>query len=44
MGVVRSTYLIDEEGNIKEAFAKVKPGENAAQMLEMCIRDRRMRR
>ena len=30
MGVVRSTYLIDEEGIIKEAFAKVKPGENAA--------------
>ena len=29
MGVVRSTYLIDEEGIIKEAFAKVKPGENA---------------
>lgn len=34
MGVVRSTYLIDEEGIIKEAFTKVKPGENAAQMLE----------
>ena len=34
MGVVRSTYLIDEGGIIKEAFTKVKPGENAAQMLE----------
>ena len=34
MGGVRSTYLIDEEGIIKEAFTKVKPGENAAQMLE----------
>ncbi len=34
MGVVRSTYLIDEEGIIKEAFTKVKAGENAAQMLE----------
>ena len=34
MGVVRSTYLIDEEGIIKEAFTKVKPGENAVQMLE----------
>ena len=34
MGVVRSTYLIDEEGIIKEAFAKVKPGEHAAQMME----------
>ena len=34
LGVVRSTYLIDEEGIIKEAFTKVKPGENAAQMLE----------
>ena len=30
MGVVRSTYLIDEEGIIKEAFTKVKPGENAS--------------
>ena len=34
MGVVRSTYLIDEEGIIKDAVTKVKAGENAAQMLE----------
>ena len=33
MGVVRSTYLIDEDGNIIRAFSKVKPQENAAQML-----------
>ena len=33
MGVVRTTYLIDEQGIIREAFTKVKAGENAAQML-----------
>ena len=33
MGVVRSTYLIDEEGIIRQAFTKVKAGENAEQML-----------
>lgn len=33
MGVVRSTYLIDEAGNIEQAFFKVKPAENPAQML-----------
>ncbi len=31
---VRTTYLIDEEGVIVRAFGKVKPKENAQQMLE----------
>lgn len=31
---VRTTYLIDEEGVIVQAFGKVKPKENAQQMLE----------
>ena len=34
MGVVRTTYLIDEEGVIVKAFDKVKAVENPAQMLE----------
>lgn len=33
MGVVRTTYLIDEEGKIVKAFEKVKPADNPAQML-----------
>ena len=33
MGVVRSTYLIDENGIIIRALDKVKPGNNPAQML-----------
>ncbi len=33
MGVVRSTYLIDENGIILKAFDKVKAADNAAQML-----------
>lgn len=34
MGVVRTTYLIDEEGMIVKTFGKVKAAENPAQMLE----------
>ena len=34
MGVVRTTYLIDEEGIIVKAFDKVKAADNPAQMLE----------
>ena len=34
MGVVRTTYLIDENGMIAKAFDKVKAAENPAQMLE----------
>ena len=33
MGVVRTTYLIDETGMIVKAFGKVKAAENPAQML-----------
>ncbi len=33
MGVVRTTYLIDEEGKIAKAFGKVKAADNPAQML-----------
>ena len=33
MGVVRSTYLIDEKGIIAKTFDKVKPAYNAKQML-----------
>ena len=32
--MIRSTYLIDEDGVIVKAFGGVKPKENAAQMLE----------
>ena len=34
MGVVRTTYLIDEEGIIIKAFGKVKAADNPAQMLK----------
>ncbi|MBQ6089243.1 MAG: thioredoxin-dependent thiol peroxidase [Firmicutes bacterium] len=34
MGVVRSTYLIDEEGVIVKAFGNVKAAENPEKMLE----------
>ncbi len=34
MGVVRTTYLIDEEGVIRKAFGNVKAAENPAQMLK----------
>lgn len=34
MGVVRTTYLIDEDGVIVKVFNKVKAAENPAQMLE----------
>ena len=33
MGVVRSTYLIDEKGKIVKAFSNVKAAENPEQML-----------
>ena len=31
--LIRSTYLIDEDGVIVKSFGGVKPKENAAQML-----------
>lgn len=35
MGIVRTTYLIDEQGIIIKAFEKVKAADNPAQMLEL---------
>ena len=35
MGIVRTTYLIDENGIIAKAFEKVKAADNPAQMLEI---------
>lgn len=34
MGVVRTTYLIDENGIIIKAFGKVKAADNPTQMLD----------
>ncbi len=34
MGVVRSTYIIDENGTIERAMEKVKPDTNASEILE----------
>ena len=34
MGVVRSTFIIDEQGNIEKVMPKVKPDTNAAEILE----------
>ena len=35
MGVVRTTYIIDEQGTIQAVMPKVKPDTNAADILEM---------
>ena len=35
MGVVRTTYIIDENGMITHVMPKVKPDTNAAEILEM---------
>jgi peroxiredoxin Q/BCP len=34
MGVLRTTFLIDEQGKIKKIFAKVKPDEHAQEVLD----------
>ena len=34
MGVVRTTYIINEQGNIEKVMPKVKPDTNAAEILE----------
>ena len=34
MGVVRTTYIIDEHGNFEKVMPKVKPDTNAAEILE----------
>ena len=33
MGVVRTTFLIDEQGNLEKIMPKVKPDTNAAEIL-----------
>jgi peroxiredoxin Q/BCP len=33
MGVLRTTFLIDPDGKIKQVFEKVKPAEHSAEML-----------
>lgn len=33
MGVIRTTFIIDEEGNIQDIMSKVKPETNAADVL-----------
>ena len=33
MGVVRTTFIIDEQGNIEKIMPKVKPDTNAAEVL-----------
>ena len=35
MGVVRTTYVIDEEGMITQVIEKVKAADNPQQMLEI---------
>lgn len=35
MGIVRTTYLIDENGVITKAYDKVKDAENPTQMIEL---------
>lgn len=34
MGVVRSTFIIDEQGNIEKVMPKVKPDTNTAEILQ----------
>ena len=34
MGTVRTTYIIDENGNVEKVMTKVKPETNAAEILE----------
>ena len=34
MGVVRTTYIIDEQGNIEKVMPKVKPDTNAAEIFD----------
>ncbi len=39
MGVVRTTYIIDENGNIEMVMPKVKPDTNATDILEYLKKD-----
>ena len=36
MGIERTTFLIDKEGNIAKIFSKVKPEGHAEQVFEVC--------
>lgn len=38
MGVVRTTYIIDEQGMIEQVMPKVKPDTNAAEILDYLAR------
>lgn len=40
MGVVRTTYIIDETGMIEKVMEKVKPDTNAAEILEYLNQDK----
>ena len=40
MGVVRTTYVIDENGVIEKAMPKVKPDTNAAEILAYLMGDK----
>lgn len=35
MGLIRSTFVLDEEGKVLRAFPKVKPAEHAAEVLSV---------
>ena len=39
MGVVRTTYIIDENGMIEKAMSKVKPDTNASEILDYLRKD-----
>lgn len=39
MGVVRSTFLIDEQGNLEKIMTKVKPDTNAAEILRYLMQE-----
>lgn len=41
MGVVRTTYIINEQGLIEQVFNKVKPDTNAAEILELIRSERK---
>ena len=38
MGVVRTTYIINEQGNIEMVMPKVKPDTNAAEILDYLVK------
>lgn len=39
MGVVRTTFLIDQQGNIEKVMPKVKPDTNAAEILSLLAKE-----